>query len=430
MPAPVKRIGGRRRKTVAGSEPEAPLLRFGEAPHSASDNDNDDDNADDSKSLAAFHRAYARHYQSAWVSFLRLPDIPPLVHVRIVSNMGKFMSSLKEPVLLADYLIDAFDGALVPGDKDVSLAALTCLFPLLRDYGLDYQGYYKRLYAMVDATLFQSQSRFAFLPLLDASLKSSHLPTVLVAAFAKRLSRIALWSPPAGALFVLPFVFNLLRRFPECIRLIHREVMSLASVGGGGGAKKTSNNNPDDYLNSAKRPRRDEDDAMAALGGDDVLDTARARLERIREASRALAAGSQKASSTSTTRRKMMEDPFNFDEPDPAQSRAMESSLWELRSLERHYHPTVSSLAKSIFSADVLEGRFRKPELPVTDFAQATTGALLEKERRAASAVPAGAAQKAGNRSRSRGATAIALRTTAPTGNAFSDSPMGRLMMA
>jgi Protein involved in the nuclear export of pre-ribosomes len=41
-----------------------------------------------------------------------------------------------------------------------------------------------------------------------------------------------------------------------------------------------------------------------------------------------------------------LNDPFDASERDPAKSRAIESSLWELNALEKHYHPAVSSMAK------------------------------------------------------------------------------------
>lgn len=41
-----------------------------------------------------------------------------------------------------------------------------------------------------------------------------------------------------------------------------------------------------------------------------------------------------------------LDDPFDPHEKDPAKTRAIESSLWELNALEKHYHPAVSSMAK------------------------------------------------------------------------------------
>jgi U3 small nucleolar RNA-associated protein 19 len=54
------------------------------------------------------------------------------------------------------------------------------------------------------------------------SLLSRHLPVLLVAAFIKRLSRLSLAAPPAAIVSIVPFVYNLLKRHPSCLILIHR----------------------------------------------------------------------------------------------------------------------------------------------------------------------------------------------------------------
>lgn len=54
------------------------------------------------------------------------------------------------------------------------------------------------------------------------SCPPSHLPAYLVAAFAKRLARLALTAPPEALLMVLPFICNLLRRHPACRVMVHR----------------------------------------------------------------------------------------------------------------------------------------------------------------------------------------------------------------
>lgn len=53
-------------------------------------------------------------------------------------------------------------------------------------------------------------------------LSNSHLPAYLVAAFIKRLSRLALTAPPEALLMVIPFICNLFRRHPACKVLVHR----------------------------------------------------------------------------------------------------------------------------------------------------------------------------------------------------------------
>uniref|UniRef100_V5GY47 Putative nucleolar protein n=1 Tax=Ixodes ricinus TaxID=34613 RepID=V5GY47_IXORI len=41
-------------------------------------------------------------------------------------------------------------------------------------------------------------------------------------------------------------------------------------------------------------------------------------------------------------------DPYDAEEPDPAKARAAESSLWELKTLQSHWHPTIAKKAKFI----------------------------------------------------------------------------------
>lgn len=49
-----------------------------------------------------------------------------------------------------------------------------------------------------------------------------HLPAYLVAAFIKRLARLALTAPPEALLMIIPFICNLFRRHPACRVLVHR----------------------------------------------------------------------------------------------------------------------------------------------------------------------------------------------------------------
>ncbi|KAH0625354.1 hypothetical protein JD844_014808 [Phrynosoma platyrhinos] len=44
----------------------------------------------------------------------------------------------------------------------------------------------------------------------------------------------------------------------------------------------------------------------------------------------------------------MLEDPYVMDEEEPSESRALESSLWEIKTLQNHYHPDVAKAATII----------------------------------------------------------------------------------
>jgi U3 small nucleolar RNA-associated protein 19 len=67
-------------------------------------------------------------------------------------------------------------------------------------------------------------------------------------------------------------------------------------------------------------------------------------------------------------------DPFDIKETNPLYTNALESSLWELETLQTHYHPNVASLAK------IMSQPFRKPHYNLEDFLDHTYKGLLESE--------------------------------------------------
>jgi U3 small nucleolar RNA-associated protein 19 len=73
-----------------------------------------------------------------------------------------------------------------------------------------------------------------------------------------------------------------------------------------------------------------------------------------------------------------MEDCFLPLEDDPEKSRALQSSLWELAVLERHYYPAVATLAKSIGLAE----EAKAPIHDMIDFSTHTYKSLFDQERK------------------------------------------------
>lgn len=65
--------------------------------------------------------------------------------------------------------------------------------------------------------------RSRFFRLLDLFLASAHLPASLIAAFIKRMARLSLTAPPAGSVILIAMIYNLLKRHPSCMVLIHRD---------------------------------------------------------------------------------------------------------------------------------------------------------------------------------------------------------------
>jgi U3 small nucleolar RNA-associated protein 19 len=57
-----------------------------------------------------------------------------------------------------------------------------------------------------------------------------------------------------------------------------------------------------------------------------------------------------------------MDDPFDPTEPDPTLTDAIESSLWEIETLQSHYHPNVAALAR------IISEQFTKQVYNLEDF--------------------------------------------------------------
>ncbi|KAM7050687.1 nucleolar complex protein 4 homolog isoform 1-T2 [Molossus nigricans] len=237
-------------------------------------------------------KEHRKAFQLMWLGFLKNKLPLSLCKKVLVIMHDSILPHLAQPSLTIDFLTRAYDmgGA-------ISLLALNGLFILIHKHNLEYPDFYRKLYSLLDPSIFHVKYRARFFHLADLFLSSSHLPAYLVAAFAKRLSRLSLTAPPEALLMVLPFICNLLRRHPACRVLVHR-------------------------------PRGPELDA----------------------------------------------DPYDPGEEDPAKSRALESSLWELQALQRHYHPEVSK------AASVINQALTVPEVSLAPLLELTAFEIFERD--------------------------------------------------
>ena len=127
----------------------------------------------------------------------------------------------------------------------------------------------------------------------------------LLASFLKRLARLSLSAPPAAIVLIIPFTYNILKRHPALMVMIH-------------------NPNPSEDIGAPYTLyNMDKESNLCDL---------------------------------------ISLDPFLADAPNPQQTRALESSLWELYTHTKHYHHAVSVLAR------VFEGAFTKPAYGMEDF--------------------------------------------------------------
>ena len=76
-------------------------------------------------------------------------------------------------------------------------------------------------------------------------------------------------------------------------------------------------------------------------------------------------------------RTQLEEDEYDPHTDDPVKCNALQSSLWEVAALEKHYHPAVSTLAMSIGREDP-----KSPLLQLDEMAQHTYDSLIEQERK------------------------------------------------
>ncbi|KAJ3295884.1 hypothetical protein HK104_002224 [Borealophlyctis nickersoniae] len=157
-------------------------------------------------------------FTECWLAFMRQPMTVDVYKRILVMLHKKIIPFMAKPTLLIDFLVDAYDAG-----GPVSLLALNGLFTLITKHNLDYPDFYTKLYALFDRNLMHVKYRSRFFRLVDLFLSSSQLPSYLVAAFIKRMSRLSLTAPPAGILILIPLIYNLLKRHPSCIRLIHVE---------------------------------------------------------------------------------------------------------------------------------------------------------------------------------------------------------------
>ena len=250
--------------------------------------------------------AHRKVAQECWLSIFRWPLTT--AHRKTILNITSHQVLPWFPnrmEILADFLTDSFNegGAL-------SLLALSGIFKLMTERNLDYPDFYAKLYSLLDDEVMHSKHRSRFFRLLDQFMSSSHLPAAMVASFIKRLARLSLQAPPGGIVWVVPWVYNMLKKHPSCTFLLHRSYHPAHAI-------YTTNPN---YLESG------------------------------------------------------MDDPFSMAEPDPMKTNAIDSSLWELHTLQDHWHPNVATLAK------ILGEQFTKREYQLEDFLDHSYAGLIEAE--------------------------------------------------
>lgn len=133
----------------------------------------------------------------------------PATHKQfLIILLEKVLPHLDKPLLLTDFLMDSLD---IGGP--VSLLALQGIFTMIQVYNLDYPNIFAKLYSMFEPEIFHTKFKARLFYLSDLFLSSTHLPESLVAAFAKRLARLALIAPSEDIIIICMFIGNLILRY-------------------------------------------------------------------------------------------------------------------------------------------------------------------------------------------------------------------------
>ncbi|XP_022744037.1 nucleolar complex protein 4 homolog B-like [Durio zibethinus] len=284
-------------------------------------------------SPAAIAKKMKLKFTKAWISFLRLP-IPIDVYKEVLTTLHQaVIPHLSNPIILCDFLTRSYDIGGV-----VSVMALSSLFILMTQHGLEYPNFYEKLYALLAPSIFMAKHRAKFFQLLDSCLKSPLLPAYLAAAFAKKLSRLALFVPPSGALVIIALIHNLLRRHPSINCLVHQEDSDETPKG---------NSKAEGIVNKAY----------------------------------------DSGSGTDISHKRPGIDHFNNEESNIIKSNAMRSSLWEIDTLRSHYCPPVSRFVLSL--QNDLTVRSKTTEMDIKDFSSGSYATIFGDEiRRRVKQVP------------------------------------------
>lgn len=134
----------------------------------------------------------------------------------LVVLLERVINHLNDPIQLTDFLMDS----LHQFDGPIALLALQGIFTLMQKQNITYPDVYEKLYNMFYPRMFHNKYKARLFYLADIFLTSTHLPENLVAAFVKRLARLALQSPTEDAVIMIRFVCNLLLRHTGLQKLI------------------------------------------------------------------------------------------------------------------------------------------------------------------------------------------------------------------
>ncbi|CCW60537.1 unnamed protein product [Phytomonas sp. EM1] len=270
-------------------------------------------------------RAHKHFFSAVWMRCIEYADEASL-HIHLLHRLAPvILPNLNNPLLLADYLSSCFSsGGLI------SVMALQGLFVLMLDHGLEYPQFYEQLYSLITPDAFASRHRYQMFQLLFLSMTSFRVPSYIAASVVKKVLRISLAAPAPVLSFVLPFTRKVLQIHPNCLALIHRTSKEAVL--------------PEEGDKLAKDISRGQSEQLTSPASENCV-------EEKKDSHKVPTALSSKQDALRQTALLFEgKDPFDPEASLPS-SNALNSTLWELTALERHYLPAVPLMISAFGSS-------------------------------------------------------------------------------
>jgi len=284
--------------------------------------------------------------QLLWDEILRSSEVDKSTIITILKAMNtKIFPKVAKPILFSDFIISAYDliddvssnSKLSHKDITLSIHALSSLFILLSNHGLDYTSinFYQKLYSLLDhlPNIFRMKEKEKFFRLLELSLKSPMLPSTIAASFVKKCCRIIISEHIAQSstcIWVISFVCNIIKKHPVCTKMINVDIVQRS--------------NRLQRIENRKLNKRDQ------------------KLAKKKQANPSLMGFIKK-------------DAFDINEKDPMKTNALDTCLWEVLAFLNHSFKIVRDYA-SILCTDFQH----KKSLPSEELAKLSEDQLINSQ--------------------------------------------------
>lgn len=154
-------------------------------------------------------RAAVKSINKIWNCVMQWEHTEDTHRQLLVVLLERVSPHLEKPLLMIDFLMDSLDMG-----GPIGMLALQGIFSMIQIHNLEYPDIFAKLYSMFEPEIFHTKFKARLFYLADMFLSSTHLPENLVAAFVKRLARLALVAPSQDVVVICIFICNLILRHP------------------------------------------------------------------------------------------------------------------------------------------------------------------------------------------------------------------------